>query len=264
MNTRVRRSSLYALVLSLLLPWSVVAQSFDSLAFVGMRWREIGPFRGGRSVAVAGSDKRTNEYYMGTVGGGVFKTTDGGTTWQPTTDKYFGGTIGAIAVSASNPDIVWVGGGESDIRGNAAPGDGVWMTKDAGKTWTRNTFFDVKNHVNRVRIHPTNPDIIWIGVLGHAFGPNEQRGVFKTTDGGKTWKKVLYRNENVGISDLILDPNDPNVLYAAFWNAYRTPWSLNSGGPGGGMFKSVDGGESWKEITSNPGMPRGEIGRAHV
>ena len=263
-NTRVRRSSLYALVLSLLLPWSVVAQSFDSLAFVGMRWREIGPFRGGRSVAVAGSDKRTNEYYMGTVGGGVFKTTDGGTTWQPTTDKYFGGTIGAIAVSASNPDIVWVGGGESDIRGNAAPGDGVWMTKDAGKTWTRNTFFDVKNHVNRVRIHPTNPDIIWIGVLGHAFGPNEQRGVFKTTDGGKTWKKVLYRNENVGISDLILDPNDPNVLYAAFWNAYRTPWSLNSGGPGGGMFKSVDGGESWKEITANPGMPRGLWGKVGI
>ena len=243
---------------------SAAAQSIDTVAFAGMRWREIGPFRGGRSVAVAGSASRASEYYMGTSGSGVFKTTDGGMNWQPVTDKYFGGTVGSIGVAASNPDIVWVGGGETDIRGNTAPGDGVWLSKDAAKTWTRITFFDVKNHVTRIRIHPTNPDIVWVGVLGHAFGANEQRGVFKTMDGGKSWKKVLYRNDRTGVSDLIVDPNDPNVLYAAFWHAYRTPWSLNSGGPGGGLFKSTDGGENWTELTTNAGLPTGLWGKVGI
>ncbi len=247
--------------LGLLLPSLAAAQSFDSTSFAGLRWREVGPYRGGRSVAVAGSSSRRDEYYMGTTGGGVFKTTDGGLSWAPVTDRYFGGTIGALAVSESNPDIVWSGGGESDIRGNAAPGDGVWMTKDGAKTWMKIPFFDTKNHVNRVRIHPTNPDIVWVGVLGHAFGANDQRGVFKTTDGGKTWRKVLYRDDKTGISDLAVDPNDPKTLYAAFWYAYRTPWSLNSGGPGGGIFKSTDGGETWKEITANAGLPTGVWGK---
>jgi len=242
----------------------VQAQAFDTTAFAGMRWREIGPFRGGRSVAVAGSTTRVNEYYMGTTGGGVFKTSDGGLSWQPMTDKYFGGTIGALAVSESNPDIVWSGGGETDIRGNTAPGDGVWQSTDAGRSWQKIAFFDVKNHVNRIRIHPTNPDIVWIGVLGHAFGANDQRGVFKTTDGGKSWRKVLYRDDKTGISDLTLDANDANVLYAAFWHAYRTPWSMNSGGPGGGLFKSTDGGESWKEITANQGLPKGLWGKVGI
>ena len=239
-------------------------QGFDSSAFAGMRWREVGPYRGGRSVAVAGSQRRPNEYWMGTTGGGVFKTTDGGNSWQPSTDHYFGGTVGALAVSESSPDIVWSGGGESDIRGNAAPGDGVWVTKDAGRTWTRITFFDIKNHINRIRIHPTNPDIVWVGVLGHAFGKNEQRGVFKTVDGGATWRRVLYRDESTGISDLALDPTNPAVLYAAFWQAYRTPWSLNSGGSGGGMFKSTDGGDSWKELTANAGLPKGLWGKVGI
>lgn len=244
-----------------LLPALSVAQSFDTSAFAALRWREIGPYRGGRSVAVAGSNKRPYEYWMGTTGGGVFKTIDGGMSWQPATDQYFGGTIGALAVAESNPDIVWVAGGETPIRGNTAPGDGVWLSRDAGKTWTRITFFDPKNHAGRIRIHPTNPDVVWIGVLGHAFGRNEQRGVFKTTDGGQTWRKVLYRDASTGISDLMVDPNDPNVLYAAFWHAYRTPWSLNSGGPGGGIFKSTDGGESWTELTANPGLPKGVLGK---
>ncbi|MBW7932261.1 MAG: glycosyl hydrolase [Gemmatimonadaceae bacterium] len=243
------------------LPAIAAAQSYDSTAFSALRWREIGPYRGGRSVAVAGSAKRPYEYWMGTTGSGVFKTVDGGMSWQPATDNYFGGTVGAIAVAESNPDIVWVAGGEGDIRGNTAPGDGVWMTKDAGKTWTRDKFFDVKNHARRLIIHPTNPDVIWIGVLGHAFGPNEQRGVFKTTDGGKSWRKVLYRDERTGISDMAIDPNNPNVLYAAFWHAYRTPWSMNSGGPGGGIFKSTDGGETWTELTNNPGLPKGLLGK---
>lgn len=242
---------------------SAAAQSLDSLALAGMRWREIGPYRGGRSVAVAGSS-RTNEYWMGTTGGGVFKTTDAGRTWLPASDAYFGGTIGAVQVSASNPDIVWVGGGETHIRGNTAPGDGVWKTTDAGRTWTRIAYFDVKNHINRIRIHPTNPNIVWVGVLGHVWGANEQRGVFKTTDGGQTWRKVLYRDDRTGMSELVVDPNNPNTLYAAFWHAWRTPWSMNSGGPGGGMFKSTDGGETWREITANPGLPRGFWGKVGI
>ena len=245
----------------LLLPVIAAAQTFDTTAFATLRWREIGPYRGGRSVAVAGSASRPYEYWMGTTGGGVFKTTDGGMSWLPATDKYFGGTIGAVAVAESNPDVVWVAGGEGDIRGNTAPGEGVWSSKDAGKTWTRDKFFDAKNHVRRIRIHPTNPDIIWIGVLGHAFGANEQRGVFKTTDGGKTWRRVLYRDAATGISDIDIDRNDPNVLYAAFWRANRTPWSLESGGPGGGIFKSTDGGETWTELTANLGLPKGVLGK---
>lgn len=247
--------------LSAALPAAALAQSYDTTAFAALRWREIGPYRGGRSVAVAGSAQRPLEYWMGTTGSGVFKTIDGGMSWAPASDKYFGGTVGAVAVAESNPDIVWVAGGEGDIRGNTAPGAGVWVTKDAGKTWTRDSFFDVKNHTRRMIIHPTNPDIIWIGVLGHAFGPNDQRGVFKTTDGGKTWRKVLYRDDRTGISDMALDASNPNVLYAAFWHAYRTPWSLNSGGPGGGIFKSTDGGETWTELTANPGLPKGFLGK---
>ena len=237
------------------------AQAIDTVAFAGMRWREIGPYRGGRSVAVAGSAARPNEYWMGTTGGGVFKTTDGGLSWRPTTDRYFGGTIGAVQVSESDPNIVWVGGGETDIRGNAAPGDGVWVSADSGNTWKQIDYFEVKNHVNRIRIHPTNPNIVWVAVLGHAFGENTQRGVFKTTDGGKSWQRVLYRDEATGMSDLVVDPNDPNVLYAAFWRAFRTPWSLSSGGPGGGIFKSTDGGETWKELTSNTGLPKAPLGK---
>ena len=244
-----------------LLPSSLAAQTFDTSAFAALRWREIGPYRGGRSVAVAGSAKRPYEYWMGTTGSGVFKTVDGGMSWAPATDKYFGGTVGAIAVAESNPDIVWVAGGEGDIRGNTAPGDGVWLTRDAGKTWTRDAFFDVRNHARRIIVHPTNPDIVWIGVLGHAFGPNDQRGVFKTTDGGKSWRRVLYRDDRTGISDMAVDPRDPNVLYAAFWHAYRTPWSLNSGGPGGGILKSIDGGETWSELTGNAGLPKGVLGK---
>jgi photosystem II stability/assembly factor-like uncharacterized protein len=247
-----------------LFPTLLAAQGFDSVAFAGMRWREVGPYRGGRSVAVAGSVARANEYWMGTTGSGVFKTTDGGLTWLPMNDRYFGGTVGAVQVAPSNPDIVWVGGGETHIRGNTAPGDGVWKTTDAGRTWSRIAFFDVKNHINRIRIHPTDPNTVWLGVLGHVWGRNDQRGVFKTTDGGATWRKVLYRDDATGTSELVVDPNDPNVLYAAFWHAFRTPWLMNSGGPGGGMFKSTDGGETWREITANPGLPKGLWGKVGI
>ena len=232
-----------------------LAADYDSLAFANLKWREIGPFRGGRSVAVAGSASRPMEYYMGTTGGGVYKTTDGGMTWGPVTDRYFGGTIGAIAVSESNPDVVYVGGGEFPIRGNVSHGEGVWKSTDAGKTWTslglKQTY-----QISRVRVHPKNPDVVYVAAQGHVFGPNPDRGVFRSKDGGKTWQKVLFRNDSTGASDLAMDPSNPNVLYAAFWQAGRKPWQLVSGGPGSGIFKTTDGGDHWTEITRNKGLPQ--------
>ncbi len=237
--------------------------SYDTLAFSALKWREIGPFIGGRSVAVAGSDARPREYYLGTTGGGVQKTTDGGITWKAITDKYFGGTIGSIAVSKSNPDIVYVGTGESPIRGNVSNGDGVFKSTDAGKTWTYVGLKETQQ-ISRVRIDPKNPDIVYVGALGHVWGPNSERGVYKTVDGGKTWKKILFRNDSTGVTDLEIDPFDSQTLYAAFWEAYRQPWKLVSGGAGSGIFKSTDGGDHWTEITRNKGLPDGVIGNIGI
>jgi photosystem II stability/assembly factor-like uncharacterized protein len=251
------RSSLLALLLILLAAQGGRAQTpYDSTAFAALHWREIGIFRGGRTVAAAGSATRHDEYWMGTTGGGVFKTTDGGNTWLPAADKYFGGTIGAIAVSASNPDVVYVGTGEYAVRSNVSHGDGVFRTTDGGKTWTSLGLAETQQ-IARVVVHPTNPDIAYVGALGHTFGPNHERGVYKTTDGGRNWTQVLFRDDSTGISDLAMDPSNPDVLYAAFWQVERTPWGLTSGGKGGGLFKTTDGGAHWTEITGNPGLPRG-------
>lgn len=236
---------------------------YDTAHFAALRYREIGPMRGGRSVAVAGSQQRPFEYYMGTTGGGVYKTTDGGITWTPITDKYFGGTIGAIAVAPSNPDIVYVGTGEYPIRGNNSHGDGVYKSTDAGKTWAKIGLENTRQ-ISRVKVHPTNPDIVYVGAQGHVWGPNPERGVYKSTDGGGSWRKVLFRNDSTGITDLVMDPSDPNVLYAAFWQVYRQPWTLQSGGRGSGIFKSTDAGETWTELTRNPGMPQGLIGNIGI
>ncbi|MEO8622139.1 MAG: glycosyl hydrolase [bacterium] len=231
----------------------------DTAALNTLKWREVGPFRGGRSVAVAGSQARPNEYYMGTTGGGVFKSLDGGQSWAAITDKYFGGTIGAVAVSASNPDVVYVGGGEYALRGNVSHGDGVWKSTDAGKTWT-SLGLKATRQISRVRIHPTNPDIVYVAAQGNVWAPTPDRGVYRSKDGGKNWSKVFFRNDSTGASDLAFDPSNPNVLYAAFWQAGRTPWMLNSGGTGSGVFKSTDGGDTWKDISHNPGMPAGIFG----
>ena len=221
----------------------------------GVSWRNIGPNQTGRMVAVAGSTARPDEYYMGTTGGGVFKTTDGGKTTLPVTDKYFGGTIGALAVQQSNPDVVWSGGGETPIRGNVSHGDGVWKSTDAGKTWQYMGLKETQ-YISRIRINPDNPDDVYVGALGHVFGPNTERGVFRTTDGGKTWKNILFRNDSTGVADMIMDPSNPKIIYVSFWQAGRTPWMLVSGGMGSGIFKTIDGGDTWSDITRNPGLPQ--------
>ncbi len=231
----------------------------DTSALNSLKWRELGPFRGGRSVAVMGSASRPNEYYMGTTGGGVFKTLDAGQSWAPITDKYFGGTIGGIAVSASNPDIVYVGGGEYPIRGNVSHGDGVWKSTDAGKTWT-SLGLERTRQISRVLVHPTNPDLVYIAAQGNVWAPTPERGIYRSKNGGRDWDKILFRNDSTGASDLAMDPANPNVLYAALWQAGRTPWMLVSGGAGSGIFKSTDGGDHWSEITRNPGLPPGLFG----
>ncbi len=236
---------------------------YDSATLSALKWREIGPYRGGRSVAVAGSANRPWEYYMGTTGGGVYKTTDGGQTWAPVTDKVFGGTVGAIAISESNPDIVYVGTGEHPIRGNVSHGDGVYKTVDNGRTWAYTGLNDTR-HIGKIRVHPRNPDVVYVAALGHVFGPNTERGVFKSDDGGKTWRRILFQSDSAGAIDLAMDATDPNTLYASFWHAYRTPWKLVSGGVGSALFKTTDGGATWTNITRNPGLPTGILGKIGV
>jgi photosystem II stability/assembly factor-like uncharacterized protein len=200
---------------------------------------------------------------MGTTGGGLFKTSDGGLNWRPTSDAFFGGTIGGIAVSETNPDIVYVGTGEGPIRGNVSHGDGVYRSGDGGKSWTYIGLAETRQ-ISRVRINPKNSDEVYVAAEGHVWAPNPDRGVYRTMDGGKNWKKILFRNDSTGVTDLAMDPADPKVLYAAFWQAGRKPWMLSSGGAGSGIFKTTDGGDNWKEITRNPGMPKGTIGNIGI
>jgi photosystem II stability/assembly factor-like uncharacterized protein len=229
-----------------------------------LRWRSVGPDRGGRSIAVSGVKGRPAEAYFGAVGGGLWKTTDGGENWMPVTDGQIkSASVGAVAVSESNPDIVFIGMGESCIRGNIMPGDGVYKSTDAGKTWTHVGFAD-SQAISKIRIHPTNPDIVYVASFGKYGAPSEERGVFKSTDGGKTWKKTLFRDSKTGAVDLSIDVRNPNVIYAALWEAYRVEYQMSSGGPGSGLFKSTDGGETWTELTRNPGLPSGVVGKIGV
>lgn len=250
------------LVLSLLVVASPVAalDAFDASVFDdGYAFREIGPYRGGRSCAVAGVPGDPLTYYFGGTGGGVWKTEDAGQTWDNVSDGFFGGSIGAVAVSAWDPNVIYVGGGEKTVRGNVSHGYGVWRSTDAGKTWTSLGLDDTR-HVGRIRIHPRNPDVVYVAAMGHLFGPNEQRGLFRSTDGGASWEKILYVNDEVGCVDLAMDPTNPRILYASFWRVKRTPYSLESGGEGSSLWKSTDGGDTWTEITRNDGLPGGTIG----
>ena len=236
----------------------------DPAMLRGLKWRSIGPARGGRSQAVAGSPSRPLEYYFGATGGGLWKTSDGGVTWRPVSDKFFtSSSVGAVAVSESNPDVVYAGMGETELRGNILQGDGIYKTIDGGKTFTH-IGLEKTLAIARIRVHPTNADIVYVAALGDPYGPNDDRGVFKTTDGGKTWIKSLFRDAKSGAVDLSMDPRNPEVLYAALWEVYRTPHSLSSGGPGSGLFRTTDGGATWTELTRNEGLPKGVWGKVGV
>ncbi|MFD2587306.1 glycosyl hydrolase [Croceitalea marina] len=235
------------------------APSIPSELYSSMEYRLVGPFRGGRSAAVTGVPGEPNLFYMGSTGGGVWKTLNGGRTWENISDGYFGGSIGAVEVAKSDPNVIYVGGGEKTLRGNVSSGYGIWKTEDAGKTWTS---AGLKNsrHVPRIRIHPTDHNTVYAAVLGNIYKPTQERGIYKSTDGGKTWNKKLFVNDQAGAVDLTFDPNNPRILYASTWRAQRTPYSLSSGGDGSALWKSSDNGETWKEISKNEGFPEGTLG----
>ncbi len=229
-----------------------------------LEWRCIGPYRGGRVVAVAGDPFQSTVFYFGSTGGGVWKTNDGGQYWENCSDGFFRrASVGAIAVAPSDSNVIYVGMGETTIRGNVSHGDGVYKSSDAGKTWQHLGLAETR-HIGKIRVHPQNPDIVFVAALGHAHGPNAERGVYRSTDGGATWELVLFRNEDTGASDLTIDPLNPRIIYAAFWEARRGPHYLSSGGPGCGLFKSSDGGSTWVELSDNPGMPKGVKGKIGV
>ena len=227
--------------------------------FSAIKWRNIGPFRGGRSAAVTGVSNKANLFYMGATGGGVWKTNDAGNTWQNISDGFFGGSVGAVAVSESDNNVIYVGMGEKTVRGNVSSGDGVWKSENAGKTW-KHMGLKKSRHIPRMRIHPKNSDIAFAGVMGDLYKPTQERGVYKTTNGGETWRKVLFSNENAGVIDLIIDPNNSRILYATTWNIRRTPYSLSSGGDGSALWKSTDEVETWTNISTNKGLPNGVWG----
>src|SRR4051812_457091 len=257
---------LAAAMLSATVAWAAdnLPDRIDPRYFTNLKWRNIGPNRGGRSIAAAGSSTRPFEYYFGATGGGLWKTTDGGVTWSPVTDGQLGSSsVGAVAVSESNPDIVYIGMGEVELRGNVLQGDGVYKSSDGGKTWLHMGLRETQA-IGRVRIHPKNPDVVYVAALGHPYGNNAERGVYRTRDGGRTWKRVLFRSDHAGAVDLVMDVNNPDTLYATTWEVYRKPWMLWSGGEGSGIFKTSDGGDTWTELTRNPGLPKGTLGRINI
>ncbi len=238
--------------------------SFDQSVIKGMEWRNIGPDRGGRSLGVAGSPGRKHEYYFGAVGGGLWKTVDGGLNWKPVTDgQISSSSVGAVAVAETNPDIVYIGTGETQLRGNIIQGDGVYKSTDAGETWENVGLRDTQA-IARVRVHPTDPDIVFVAALGHPYGPNEQRGIFRSKDGGATWDKVLFASEKAGGADLIIDRRNPETVYASIWEVYRTPWKMWGGGGDSGLWKSTDGGDTWEELTDNPGLAEKPVGKIGI
>ena len=229
-----------------------------------LRWRLIGPHRGGRVVAVAGDPVDPMTFYFGACSGGVWKTDDGGTYWRNVSDGFFNSAaVGAIAVAESDRNVIYAGMGEACIRENVYGGDGVYKSTDGGRTWAHMGLAETR-HIARIRVHPKDPDTVYVAALGHAFGPNQERGVYRSRDGGKNWEQVLFRSEDAGAVDLSLDPNNPRVLFAAIYQARRYPWTMEGGGPDSSLYRSADGGDTWTDISRNPGMPSGTLGRLGV
>lgn len=242
------------------IPQSTTVTNADDQLLAKVKYRLLGPWRGGRSAAATGSYKNKNTFYFGATGGGVWKTTDAGNNWKNISDKYFGSTIGAVAVAPSDENIIYVGEGENTMRGNVSEGlGGLWKSEDGGRTWNNIGLKDGR-HILRIVIHPRDPNTLWVAVMGHLFGPNDERGVYKTTDGGKTWKRTLFVNNQAGAVDLVMEPGNPSVFYAGTWRLIRTPYSLESGGEGSGLWKSTDGGETWNNISGRKGLPKGVWG----
>lgn len=235
---------------------NVQTVSFDTSLYNALEWRSIGPYRGGRSAAVTGVPGKPNLYYFGSVGGGVWRTTDAGGTWENISDGYFGGSIGAVAVSEWDPNVIYVGGGEKTVRGNVSSGNGLWKSVDAGKTWTFKGLPESR-HIGRIRIHPKNPDLVYVAVMGDLYKSSQERGIYRSTNGGDTWDRIHFANADAGFVDLIMDPNNPRILYASSWRIRRTPYSLESGGEGSSIWKSTDGGNTWKDLKKNEGLPDG-------
>ena len=233
-------------------------------AFKSLRWRLIGPFRGGRSDAVAGDPTKPLVFYFGAVNGGVWKTVNAGTSWDNITDGRSDiSSVGAITVAPSDPNVIWVGTGESQLREDLTHGTGVYRSTDAGETWHHLGLTETQQ-IATIRVHPTNPDIAWVAAIGHAFGPNPERGVFRTVDGGKSWKKILFLNDSTGATDLSLDPTNPRILFASMWKFQRSPWGMEAGGGRSGLWKSTDGGDTWTDLSTNPGMPKAPLGKIGV
>ncbi|KAB5491023.1 WD40/YVTN/BNR-like repeat-containing protein [Flagellimonas hadalis] len=236
-----------------------VGPEYPEELYSSLEYRLIGPFRGGRSAAVTGVPGEPNLFYFGATGGGVWKTTDGGRSWENISDGYFGGSIGAVEVAKSDPNVIYVGGGEKTVRGNVSSGYGVWKTEDAGKTW-KSVGLENTRHIPRLRVHPTDHNIVYAAVMGDIYKPAKDRGIYKSTDGGTSWRKVLFVNDQAGAVDLTFDPNNPRILYASTWRVQRTPYSLSSGGDGSALWKSTDSGETWAEISKNEGFPKDTLG----
>jgi len=228
--------------------------SYPESLYDGLEYRLIGPFRGGRSAAVTGVPGEPNLFYFGSTGGGIWKTTDGGRTWNNISDGFFGGSIGSISVSETDKNVIYAGGGEKTVRGNVSSGYGVWKSVDAGKSWQASGL-ELSRHISRIAIHPKDPNIVYAAVMGDIYKPTNERGVYKSVDGGKSWKNILFANQYAGAVDFKLDPNNPRIMYASTWRVQRTPYSLSSGGDGSALWKSKDSGESWTEISKNKGFP---------
>jgi photosystem II stability/assembly factor-like uncharacterized protein len=236
-----------------------VQNAYAENLYNSIKWRSIGPYRGGRSCAVTGVPGKPNLFYFGSVGGGVWRTKDGGQTWENISDGFFGGSIGAVAVSEYDNNVIYVGGGEKTVRGNVSFGYGLWRSQDAGKTW-KNMGLEKSRHIGRIRIHPKNPDVVYAAVMGDLFKSSEERGVYRSKDGGKSWERILFANADAGAVDLIMDPGNPRILYASTWRVRRTPYSLDSGGEGSTMWKSTDGGDTWVNLMDKKGLPKGPHG----